>query len=193
MAIRAPGSESYWQLVVLRQVVGDLVPRRLRAHVDVRRRPDRRRVSQRAEIHVHGLPILNQGVQEAAASSAMGVVAVRVAEEEEPVRAGFDRELRPLDAGEGLERGTRAAPALRAVAIQRVAKGVLDGEPDHPAEATAGKARHEPGGGCQSSILLPSGSMTQPNLPYSESSVLSRTLQPSARRSARSAARSATR
>src|ERR1700686_644647 len=40
---------------------------------------------------------------------------------------------------------------------------------------------HCPSGGCQSSILLPSGSMTQPNLPYSESSVFSSTLQPSSR------------
>src|SRR6185436_14296021 len=41
---------------------------------------------------------------------------------------------------------------------------------------------HSPGGGCQSSTLLPSGSITQPNLPYSESSVFSRTLHPSSRR-----------
>jgi RIO kinase 1 len=40
---------------------------------------------------------------------------------------------------------------------------------------------HWPSGGCQSSTLFPSGSMTQPNLPYSESSVFSSTLQPSSR------------
>lgn len=50
-----------------------------------------------------------------------------------------------------------------------------------------------PGGGCQSSTLFPSGSMTQPNLPYSESSVLSTTLQPSSRRAWSRAARSSTR
>src|SRR5436190_7852167 len=38
-----------------------------------------------------------------------------------------------------------------------------------------------PGGGCQSSTLLPSGSMTHPNFPYSESSVFSSTSQPSSR------------
>src|SRR5258707_43109 len=38
-----------------------------------------------------------------------------------------------------------------------------------------------PAGGCQSSTLLPSGSMTHPNFPYSESSVFSRTSQPSSR------------
>ena len=36
-------------------------------------------------------------------------------------------------------------------------------------------------GGCQSSILLPSGSMTHPNFPNSESSVFSSTSQPSSR------------
>src|SRR6185437_16128983 len=41
---------------------------------------------------------------------------------------------------------------------------------------------HCPAGGCQSSTLLPSGSMTHPNFPYSESSVFSSTLQPSAQR-----------
>ena len=38
-----------------------------------------------------------------------------------------------------------------------------------------------PAGGCQSSTLLPSGSMTHPNFPYSESSVFSSTSQPSSR------------
>ena len=47
--------------------------------------------------------------------------------------------------------------------------------------------------GCHNSTLLPSGSMTQPNLPYSESSILSRTLQPSAFSAATSAWRSSTR
>src|SRR5215831_404967 len=54
-------------------------------------------------------------------------------------------------------------------------------------------AAYSPAGGSQSSILLPSGSMTQPNLPCSEVSVLSMTLQPSVRNAARSASRSATR
>ena len=45
----------------------------------------------------------------------------------------------------------------------------------------SGRRPYCPGGGCQSSTLLPSGSMTQPNFPYSESSVFSRTLHPSSR------------
>jgi hypothetical protein len=52
---------------------------------------------------------------------------------------------------------------------------------------------HCPSGGCHSSTLLPSGSMTQPNFPYSESSVFSRTSQPSLRNAARRLCRSATR
>ncbi len=41
-------------------------------------------------------------------------------------------------------------------------------------------AFHPAAVGCHSSTLFPSGSMTQANLPYSESSILSSTLQPSA-------------
>jgi len=59
--------------------------------------------------------------------------------------------------------------------------------------AAGSSGLHCPAGGCQSSTLLPSGSMTHPNLPYSESSVLSSTLQPSSRSAARSAGRSSTR
>ena len=54
-------------------------------------------------------------------------------------------------------------------------------------------AGYWPAGGCQSSSLLPSGSMTQPNLPYSDSSTLSTTSTPSARRAASTAWRSSTR
>ena len=52
---------------------------------------------------------------------------------------------------------------------------------------------HCPSGGSHNSTLLPSGSTTQPNFPYSDSSVLSTTAQPSARSAASSPARSATR
>jgi hypothetical protein len=41
---------------------------------------------------------------------------------------------------------------------------------------------HWPAGGCQSSSLFPSGSMTQANFPYSDSSIFSSTLQPSSRK-----------
>jgi hypothetical protein len=50
-----------------------------------------------------------------------------------------------------------------------------------PRPFQAATQRHCPSGGCQSSTLLPSGSMTHPNFPYSESSVVSSTSQPSSR------------
>ena len=50
-----------------------------------------------------------------------------------------------------------------------------------------------PCGGCQSSTLFPSGSMTQANVPYSESSVFSSTLQPSSFKTLTKAWRSSTR
>ncbi len=52
---------------------------------------------------------------------------------------------------------------------------------------------HWPAGGCQSSVLFPSGSMTQANFPYSDSLILSRTVQPSSRRTFTKACRSSTR
>jgi len=50
-----------------------------------------------------------------------------------------------------------------------------------------------PAGGCHSSTLFPSGSMTQANFPYSDSSIFSSTLQPSSRKALTSAWRSSTR
>src|SRR6185295_14541913 len=52
---------------------------------------------------------------------------------------------------------------------------------------------HSPAGGCQSSTLFPSGSMTWANFPYSESWIFSRTLQPSSRKALTRASRSSTR
>lgn len=52
---------------------------------------------------------------------------------------------------------------------------------------------HCPTGGCQSSTLFPSGSITQANFPNSESSILSSTLQPSSFSTFTSDARSSTR
>jgi len=57
----------------------------------------------------------------------------------------------------------------------------------------AQRACHCPTGGCHSSTLLPSGSRTQPNFPYSESSVFSSTLHPSSRSDCSSAVKSSTR
>ena len=59
--------------------------------------------------------------------------------------------------------------------------------------AKADSPGHWPAGGCQSSTLFPSGSMTQPNFPYSESSIFSRTLHPSSRKALTRAWTSSTR
>ncbi len=56
-----------------------------------------------------------------------------------------------------------------------------------PIPAEADRPDHWPAGGCHSSPLFPSGSMTQANFPYSESSIFSRTLQPSSRKTLTSA------
>src|SRR5690348_4404879 len=45
--------------------------------------------------------------------------------------------------------------------------------------AATNEPAYWPSGGCHSSTLFPSGSMTQANLPYSDSSIFSSTLQPS--------------
>ena len=52
---------------------------------------------------------------------------------------------------------------------------------------------HWPCGGCHSSTLFPSGSMTQANFPYSDSSIFSSTLQPSSFKTLTKAWRSSTR
>jgi hypothetical protein len=66
------------------------------------------------------------------------------------------------------------------------------GIPEHPLRTLADVV-YCPAGGCQSSTLFPSGSMTQANFPYSDSSIFSRTSQPSSRRAATRAWRSSTR
>ena len=65
--------------------------------------------------------------------------------------------------------------------------------PRYEIRAEADCPGHWPAGGCQSSTLFPSGSMTQANFPYSESSIFSRTLQPSSRKTLTRAWRSSTR
>jgi len=64
--------------------------------------------------------------------------------------------------------------------LRRPKAGVLDGKIRRRPLMTRPEI-HCPAGGCQSSTLLPSGSMTQPNFPYSESSTFSSTLHPSSR------------
>ena len=87
------------------------------------------------------------------------------------------------------------AAALPARAAVRAGPGRL--EPlrgvRRPARRPGPGAGYWPGGGCQSSTLFPSGSMTQAKTPYSDSSIFSSTLQPSSRRTPARARASSTR
>ena len=97
---------------------------------------------------------------------------------------GLCRPLRGLDSQTGrptqgcsdLPLATRRRPLRGLVILTRHVFCAKDGSPRFNTIST-----HCPAGGCQSSILLPSGSMTHPNFPYSESSVFSSTSQPSSR------------
>src|SRR5205085_2886578 len=70
-------------LLELRQVVGDLEPRRFRADEDVLRRPEARRVDEGAVRDVDVLPVANDGVEKRAAHAAACVVRVVVAVDEQ--------------------------------------------------------------------------------------------------------------
>ena len=61
------------------------------------------------------------------------------------------------------------------------------------AAVTPIRPHYWPAGGCHSSTLLPSGSMTQANFPYSDSSIFSATLHSSSRKSLTRVWRSSTR
>src|SRR4051812_15945868 len=61
--------------------------------------------------------------------------------------------------------------------LGRSVSGAQDGFHQIPALRLG--ASHDSAAGCHSSTLFPSGSMTHANLPYSESSIFSRTLHPS--------------
>src|SRR5215831_18582992 len=113
-------SERLLVLLPLSKVVGDLEPLRLRADEDVLGRADARRISERAERDVHPRAVAHDGVEQRPADAAARVVAVVVAPDQELVAAVGELELRPFDAGEGLECGAGRRPAVRAVAVRRV-------------------------------------------------------------------------
>ena len=92
-------------------------------------------------------------------------------------------ELAELVADEGFERRVREM-VLAGGTAQRLPEGT-----DYRAHGPC----HWPAGGCHSSTLFPSGSMTQANFPYSDSSIFSSTLQRSSRKALTSAWRSSTR
>lgn len=120
-----------------------------------------------------------------------------------PTAAAVRRSQSPrnADASPGLSRQPRRSrstprPASRSPPPARRSSRPtgLGGVQRPPQQETEGLlAVHCPSGGCHSSMRLPAGSITQPNLPNSDSSTLSSTAQPSSRRAASTASRSSTR
>src|SRR5581483_7175958 len=121
----------------LGQVVGDLVPRGLGAHEDVRRRSDAGAVLQRPHRDVDVVAAAHDREEERPARRTPCVVRVRRAANAERVVALDDLELAPLDAGVGLEGRARRGAAAPAVAVACVQELVGDPIAHGPALAPA--------------------------------------------------------
>src|SRR5437879_3099604 len=104
------------QFFELRQVVGDLEPRRLRADEDVAGRADARLVHERAHSDVDVLAVAHDREQKRTALRAARVILVLSPDDEEGVGAFRDLEPLPLDTRVWLERRAGCGPAPRAVA-----------------------------------------------------------------------------
>ena len=122
-------------LVVLRQVVGDLEPRCLRADEDVLGRADGGRVDERSHRDVHVLAVAHDREQQRAADRAARVVQVVLSVDQQARRLPGDLELLSLDTGERLERRAGRRPAARAMAVRRVPERVRDPVADRAALA----------------------------------------------------------
>jgi hypothetical protein len=129
-------------LLELGQVVGDLEPRGLRADEDVLRRPDARRVRERAQRDVHVGAVPHHREEEGSAPSAARVVQVVVADDEERIPAVRQLQLLPLDPGERLERRPGRGATARAVAVRRVQERVRDPVANAATPAPAGERQH---------------------------------------------------
>src|SRR5690606_22342138 len=88
---------------------------------------------------MHDRSVPHQGVKEGAAGGAARVVVRLAAENRQALFALGDRQLLPLDAGEGLEGRAGHAPAIRAVAVGRVLERVGDHILDGAALTASGK------------------------------------------------------
>src|SRR5215211_2482062 len=114
------------KLLELRQVVGDLEPRRLRADEDVPRRPNGGSVHERPhrDVHIGALP--HHGEEEGATRRTPRVVQVFLSEDEERILAVRDLELLPLDPGKRLERRAGRRATARAMTVRRIQERVSD-------------------------------------------------------------------
>src|SRR5688572_5072105 len=127
------------QLLVLRQIVGDGEPGRLRADMDMRGRVQAGSVGEGAVRHMHAGAIAHHRIEQRAAVLAEGVVNVGRAVDRKTLRAFGEGELVALDAAERLEGRSGRAPALRAVAVHGVAELVAYLVLHRAAQAAAGK------------------------------------------------------
>ena len=126
-------------LFVLRQVVGDGEPRRLGADENVVRRAYGRVVDEGSHRDMHEAAVTHDGIEERAASLAVRVVGVLLAEDHKLARAFGYGELRALNPCERLERRTCRPPAVGAVAVRGIEELVRHGVFHRAAIAFAGE------------------------------------------------------
>jgi hypothetical protein len=125
------------ELLMLRKIVGDGEPRRLRANEDVRRGADGGLITESAERHMNVLALANQGVEEGATLGAPGVMCEFFPENEQVSGPVHQLELLPLDAGEWFEGSTGGAATVGAMAVEGVREVVFDRVLDSTAKALA--------------------------------------------------------
>lgn len=100
---------------------------------------DARSVDQCPQSDVNERAIADHRIQQRAARLAANVVSVFLAEDQQVVPSFRDAQLIALDPGEGFERGTRRATAVRAMAVQGINELVLHCVVYGSAQALSGK------------------------------------------------------
>lgn len=115
------------KFVILRQCIGDFVPWRLRADKQMALRANPGCIDERAQRHMDIGAFAHHGIEQRAAAPTMDIVrGVGVSIDHHVTLTLLKTQACALDTGERLERRTRRAPALRAMAVEGVAEGVLD-------------------------------------------------------------------
>lgn len=120
---------------MLRKIVRDRVPGRLRSDENMPLRADVRRIDERSHCDVNESAVAHDGVEQGPAGFAVRVV-VPVAENKEIVVSFDDRKPVPCNAGEGLESRARRAPAIGAMAVHRVFESIHHFVDDRAAQAS---------------------------------------------------------
>jgi hypothetical protein len=125
--------------LVLRQVVSDLEPGRLRADENMPARPDGRIIAERTHGDMYESSLANDRKQEGTACAAAGIVGSSIAEDHKSVGAFDEAKLVTLDSGKRLEGRARRPSALGAMTIPGVKEFISDFITDSAAQASAGK------------------------------------------------------